>query len=199
MPSLTRTHSVELIDLSQPDHAQFMYDLALACKDDFLNDVDNDIILMINHYERAINNGNVVAFIAKVEGANAGIVWVEKDGYGTGRIRAGLLPSYRRWQTAQYFLRLFIDYCFNSLDFRKLDAEIIFGEKLPNGRYAPMPRGVRAAEKLLRRFGFKKQGINEEALMINGRARDSLLLALTRNRYKGLTHVKKQQKQQQAA
>ena len=51
---------------------------------------------------------------------------------------------------------------------------------------------AKAAEKLLRRFGFKKEGQPKQAFMKGGIARDTILLGLTKDRYKGLKHVKKE-------
>lgn len=199
MTSLTPVgNTVERLNLDIKDHSSFMFELAYVCQDDFLNDYQNDIILLMNHYERAINNGSAVAFLCKKNGENCGIVWVEIDDYECGRIRAGMMPEYRSGFTAYKFLRLFIDYCFNSLKLRKLDAEIVMGEKYKDGRkmrYRPMSRTTKAAEKLLRRFGFEKEGQPKEALLIDGKPRDTLLLALTRNRYKGLTDVQRQKQE----
>lgn len=202
--STPAVNTVELLNLQNKDHSLFMFELAYICQDDFLNDHNNDIILLMNHYERAINNGNAVAFLCKKKQKNCGIVWVEIDDYGVGRIRAGMMPEYRKGFTAYNFLRLFINYCFTTLKLRKLDAEIVMGEKLclrkggkTKTKYAPMSRTTQAAEKLLRRFGFEKEGQPKEALLINGKPRDTLLLAITRNRYEGLKNVKRWKKEQQ--
>lgn len=170
--------TVEKLDINRKEHAEFMYDLGMTCKEDFLNDHQNDMILMMNNYDRAIRNGSVVAFLCKQDTESIGIVWVEKDVYGVGRVRAGLLPEYRQGFTAAHFLKKFVDFCFKTLDLRKLDAEIVLYEK---GN-----RGSRAAESLLRRFGFKKEGLLREALLKDGKPRDTVLLGLTRKRYEVL-------------
>jgi hypothetical protein len=172
--------SVEQLDISRKEHAEFMYDLGLICQDDFLDDHQNDMILIMNEYDRAIRGGSVVAFLCKQDGLNAGIVWVEKNLYGVGRVRAGLLPQYRQGFTAAHFLKMFVDFCFKTLNLRKLDAEIVL--------YGKEKRGSAAAEKLLRRFGFAKEGLIREALLKGGKPRDTVLLGLTRNRYEGLKH-----------
>lgn len=175
--------TVERLNIDNPEHAGFMYDLAVECKDDFLNDHDSDIILMMNEYQRRIKSETVFAFIAKDGDRKEGIVWVDVDNYGVGRIRAGLTNSSRKGHTAMYFLRLFIAFCFDRLDLRKLDAEIVL--------YGRENKSSQAAEKLLRRFGFKKEGLIKEALLKDGTPRDTLLFGLTQNRYRGLRHVKK--------
>lgn len=180
--------TVEPLNIGIPEHAGFMYDLALLCKDDFLNDYENDIILVMNEYERRLADGSVVAFLAKQNGENAGIIWVELDRYKVGRLRAGMMPKYRKGHTAMHFFKQFISFCFESLNIRKLDAEITMGEKFKDidgkVRYKTV-RTALAAEALLRRFGFKKEGQIKEALLINGKPRDTLLFGFTRNQYKG--------------
>jgi RimJ/RimL family protein N-acetyltransferase len=180
--------SVEKFDILNPEHAGFMYDLAMACREDFMNDHDNDILLIMSEYERQLKAGTVVAFLALQDEKPAGIIWVELDRFNTGRLRAGLMPQYRQGYTAMHFFRQFIDFCFEHLDVRKLDAEIVMGEKFRDAdgriRYRQI-RTALAAEKLLRRFGFKKEGQPKEALMIDGKPRDTLLFGFTRNQYKG--------------
>lgn len=167
--------TVEVLNLSNRDHAGFMYDLAKVCQKDFLNDHDNDIILLMNEYERALDDGSCKAFLAKVDDAPAGIIWVEIDRYGVGRVRAGLMPEFRRGHTAYRFMRQFIDYCFNRLSLRKLDAELTL--------WRDQNRSSMAAEKILRRIGFRKQGLIEDAMLIDGKPYDTLLFGLTKKRY----------------
>ena len=169
--------TVEKFDISQKDHAEFMFDLGMACKDDFLNDHQDDIILMMNEYDRRLRNGSVVAFLCKQGGEKIGILWVEKDIFGVGRIRAGMMPAYRKGFTAAHFLKMFVEFCFKTLDLRKLDAEIEINHE---------NRGSRAAEKLLRRFGFRKEGLLKEALLRDGIPRHTILLGLTRTLYEDL-------------
>lgn len=186
--------TVVKLNIDNPEHAGFMFDLAFACQDDFLNDVDNDIILMMNEYQRGIKEGRVHAFIAQEEGRNLGIVWIEVDRYGVGRLRAGMMPDERKGTRAFYFLHQFIDHCFNTLKIRKLDAEFAL--------YDPDNRSAKAAEKLLRRFGFKKEGHIKQALSKGGVLKDTILLGLTRDRYKGLRKHEQKEKlvrQKQAA
>lgn len=174
--------TVERFDIKNPEHAGFMYDLAMACKDDFMNDYDNDILLIMNEYERAIDAGNVVAFLAMVNGEKAGIIWVDKLLYGVGRVRAGLMPSFRNGFTALGLMHQFIDFCFKELDLRKLDAEISFkwkptGDELFDRKRA---KNAEAAEKIFRRVGFRKEGLIREAFTVNGEPQDTLLFGLTR-------------------
>lgn len=175
-PQGVRTmQTVEVLNLSNRDHAGFMYDLATVCQKDFLNDYDNDVILLMNEYERAIDDGSCKAFLAKVEDQPAGIIWTEIDRYGVGRVRAGLMPEFRRGHIAYSFMRQFIDYCFNVLSLRKLDAELTL--------WRDRNRSSMAAEKILRRIGFRKQGLIEDALLIGGKPYDTLLFGLTKKRY----------------
>lgn len=180
--------TVEKFNIADPEHSGFMFDLAMVCKEDFLNDRDSDIILVMNEYERRLKNGSVVAFLAKENDEKAGIIWVELGYYGVGRLRAGLMPKFRKGFTALHFFRQFIDFCFENLNVRKLDAEITMGERVPGkGKmHYKRSRTALAAEALIRRFGFKKEGQIREALMINGKPRDTLLFGFTRNQYKGM-------------
>lgn len=181
--------SVEVLNIANPEHACFMFDLAHICKDDFLNDADNDIILLMNEYEREIEKGATKAFITRVDGEKTGILWVEMNRYGTGRLRAGMLPKYRNGlgRYAWLFLTEFIDYCFLSLKLRKLDAEITL--------YGRHNRSSRAAEKLLRRFGFRKEGFIQEALMVHGKPKDTILFGLTYRSYREIKNNVEKTKQ----
>jgi hypothetical protein len=172
--------TVETLNLLKPEHSMFMHDLAMVCKDDFLNDYDNDIILIINEYERQIKKGQTKAFLVRINGEKAGIIWVEMM-YGVGRLRAGLLPKYRQGVRSYNLLKDFARYCFDSLKLRKLDAELV----LPNDS-----KKTSAGERLLRHLGFKKEGLLKEALLRNGEPHNTILLGLTRNQYKGLIDVK---------
>lgn len=175
--------TIQTLNLLNPEHALFMHDLAQSCKEDFLNDYENDIILLINEYERRIKNGSTKAFLVKIDGSQAGIIWVDIDIYEVGRIRAGLLPQFRQGVRSLRILKDFVRYCFDSLKLRKLDAEIIL----------PLDKQLTAsAERLLRHIGFKKEGLIKEALLKNGVAHHSVLLGLTKNQFEGLIHVKKE-------
>lgn len=175
---------VELLDIGKPEHAAFMYDLGMACKEDFLNDSQPDMIYIIHEYEQAIKNGSTVAFLCLKDSEKMGIIWVERDIYDVGRIRAGLMPEHRKGFTAIKVLRLFVDYCFETLKLRKLDAEIEL--------YSKKNRTSQAAEKILRRFGFRKEGLIKEAYLRDGKPKNTLLLGLTKKQYEGLKNVQKE-------
>lgn len=163
--------TVERLDVNIPEHAGFVYDLGLVCKDDLLDDYSNDIILVIADSQCRIANGTTQAFLCRVDGQMAGIVWVDLDPKGIGYIHAGLMPEFRKGFTALHFLRLFIGFCFETLSLRKLEM------------YLP-PRNYRA-EKLVRRLGFKKEGFRKEATLIDGKPQHHVVLALTKNKYEG--------------
>ncbi len=175
---------VELLDIDNPDHAGFFFDLGEACKADFLNDYDNDIILMMNQYKRRIEDGSVKAFVAKSQGQKVGIIWCELGDYGDGRVRAGLLPRYRcRGRLAWNIMKMFVDYCFNTLDLRKLDATIELYYRNAN-------KSSYAAEKILRKLTFTKEGILRQAITRDGKPKDMILFGLLRDEYKRkLAHV----------
>jgi len=163
--------TVENLDVSIPEHAEFMFDLAMACKEDMFDDYDTDIIQIIDDYKRALDRGIAKMFLCRVEGEKAGIVWVDLDTKGIGYLHAGLLPEFRTGFTALYFFRRFIEYCFETLNLRSLEMGI--------------PTRNRKAEAIVRRIGFKKYGIKPAATTVNGQPIPLVLLAFTRDQYKG--------------
>ncbi len=163
--------TVELLDLSVKDHREFMYDLGMTCKDDFLDDYDNDIILLMNHYGKEIEGGGTKAFLCLDDGQKAGIIWVDIDTKGIGYIHAALMPEYRKGFNALHFLRQFVAFCFEHTDLRKIEAHL--------------PTRNRRAEKLIIRIGFTKEGLRKAATMKNGKPENHVLLAITRDQYEG--------------
>jgi len=149
-----------------------MFDLGMACKDDLLDDYDNDIILIIEEYQRATEKGIAKMFLCKQDGENAGIVWVDLDTKGIGYLHAGLMPKFRKGFTALYFIRLFVQYCFETLKLRSVEAHF--------------PTTNKRAETLVRRIGFRKYGLKPHGTTINGKPISHVLLALTQFQYKGL-------------
>lgn len=164
--------TVEKLNIDYPEHAGFMYDLALECKDDFLNDVDTDIIVLINAYNERIHDGSTVAFLCQEDGQNAGIIWVDVDRFGVGYMHAGLMPAFRKGFTALHFARLFVDFCFNSLGLNAVEAQL--------------PTHNRTAEALMRRIGFRKYGLRPFAMMVNGRPERHVLFSMTKETWEGL-------------
>lgn len=146
-----------------------MYDLAVECQDDFLNDHENDIVAMLHEYSEGIKTGDVVAFLISLGGVKAGVIWVEIDRYGVGNLHAGLMPEFRKGFTAYKCLREFVGFCFRKLDLRSLEAHI--------------PTHNKVTEKLLRRFGFRKFGLRPEAILVNGEPEAFVLLYLTRGQF----------------
>lgn len=166
--------TVERLNIDNPRHAGFMYDLGMACKDQFLDDYDNDIIALIDEYDKRIKSGETIAFLASVDGEEAGIIWVEIDRYNIGYVHIGLMPKFRGGPTAYNITKLFITFCFKSLKVRSLESHI--------------PTFNRVTEKLLRRLGFVKYGLKPEATLVNGVPEKHVLLALTRNKYEELNN-----------
>lgn len=173
--------SVVKLDLTNKEHRAFMFDLGMVCKAQFLNDAEPDIIPVMNEYARMLEAGTTQAFICLEEGKKAGIIWVEFDRYGVGYLRAGLLPEYRKGWTALYFLRQFIEFCFNTAKLRKLVANV--------------EPANQAAEKILRRLGFKKQGMDIDAVVVDGKPVTFLVLFLTPKNYRHRVHTRKHERQ----
>jgi len=172
---LQGVRSVEALDFSNREHRALIFDLALCNQQHLLNDYDNDIVLIINYYQREADAGFLRAFIALIDNQPAGCFWVEMDRYETGRIRGALFPQYRNAWNGAFFMRFLVDYGFNILELRKLDAELAL--------YSRKDRGSAAAERLLKRIGFKKRAILPEALMIDGSPKDTILLDFLKRDY----------------
>ena len=164
--------TVEKLDIDNPEHATFMYDLAVACQDDFLNDADTDIIILMHEYNQAIKDGNTVAFLCQENGENAGIIWADIDRHAVGYMHAGLMPQYRQGFTALHFARLFVDFCFRQLELNSLEAQL--------------PTHNRVAEVLMRRIGFRKYGLRPFAMKVNGRPEKHVLFAMTKDNWEAL-------------
>jgi len=167
--------TVEPLDFQNRAHRELFFDLAMANQRHLLNDSDNDIILMINTYEQLANVGALQAFIALVDEEPAGCFWIEMDRYGIGRVRGSLLQDYRNAWNGLYFLKWMVRYGFESLDLRKLDAEMAL--------YSKKDKESAAAERILKRIGFSKRAIIPEALMINGQPKDTILLDYLKRDY----------------
>jgi RimJ/RimL family protein N-acetyltransferase len=161
--------SVVKLDIDNPEHAIFMHDLAVECRDEFISDYDPDIPTLMNAYNRAIHAGDTVAFLCLVDGAKAGIIWVDVDRYRIGYLHAGLMPAFRQGWNALAFLRQFIGFCFDTLGLESLEAHL--------------PKYNKPAEKLVRRLGFEKYGLRPYGLRQGGHPQMHVLLALTKNDY----------------
>jgi RimJ/RimL family protein N-acetyltransferase len=160
---------VVLLNPSNSEHMAFMFDLATACKEDFLDDFNQDEILLLHQYADCIKSGQTTAFIAKADGKNAGIIWVDVTPTKIGYLHVGLLPEFRKGFNALGLIRDFMTFCFNTLELRKLEASI--------------PTKNITIEKLLRRLGFTKEGVQMEATVVNGESENHVLLAMTKKRY----------------
>lgn len=177
--------TVEKLDVNQSEHAGFVYDLAMACQDELLDDYQDDIILLISQMERDLKAGNIIGFLCRVDGEKCGLIWVQKAPRDIGELHAAMLPKFRKSMAghAMYFLKTFIPFCFDRLKLRKLRAMI--------------PVYLKRPERLLRRYGFQKAGLHREETMKDGRPESVVELYLLRNQYKGLQYgkIKKQQLQ----
>jgi RimJ/RimL family protein N-acetyltransferase len=165
--------TVELLNINKPEHAAFMFDLAMACKDQLLDDYNNDIIVMVEDMSAALNEKRIIAFLCYVNEKPCGMIWVENMPREIGEINAAMMPEYRAGlgKHAYYFLRMFVPFCFESLNLRKLRAMISIQNKKP--------------EKLLRHYGFKKVGLHPEESMRDGKPVTMVELFMTQNQYKG--------------
>lgn len=160
---------VVLLNPDNSEHMAFMFDLATACKEDFLDDFASDEIILLHQYADCIKRGSTTAFIAKKDGENAGIIWVDVNPKKIGYLHIGLLPEFRQGFNALTLIRDFLGFCFNTLRLRKIEASI--------------PTKNIVIEKLYRRLGFTKEGIKKEATVVNGRSENHLLLAMTQKRF----------------
>lgn len=167
--------SVEPVDFQNKAHRALIFDLALSNKEHLLNDYDNDIVVVIAGLEQRALSGWLHGFVAMVDHKMAGCFWVETDQYETGRVRAGLLPEYRNAWNGLYFLKWIVAYGFEILGLRKLDSEFPL--------YSKRDKEAAAAEKILKRIGFKKRTILPEALMVDGHPKDTILLDFLRRNY----------------
>ena len=161
--------NVVKLDIDNPEHAHFMHDLAVECKDEFISDYDPELPAIMNAYNRAIHAGDTVAFLCKVNGQNAGIIWVDIDRYKIGYLHAGLMPEFRKGWNALAFLREFVGFCFSTLRLESVEAHL--------------PKYNKPAEKLVRRLGFEKYGLRPYSQRVNGQSQSHVLLALTRQSY----------------
>lgn len=177
-----KTRSVEPLDFYNPEHRALLFDLAVSNADHLLNDVDNDIVLIINGYQQRAEIGEIFAFIALDGEEKAGCFWLEVDRYGIGRVRGALLPEHRNLKNFMYFLRGLVRFGFETLELRKLDAELS-STTVKRDRYSI------ASEKLLKKIGFKFTCHLKESLMVNGEPRDTVLMHYLKRDY----DVKRQQ------
>lgn len=166
---------VEPLDFSSRAHRALLFDLALANKASLLNDVDNDIVLIINGYQQREAIGELHAFIALVEEEPAGCFWIEVDRYGIGRVRGALFPEFQNAWNGSFFLRWLVQFGFETVGLRKLDSELAL--------YSKHDRSAAAAERLLKRIGFKKRAILPESLMIGGKPQNTILLDFLKRDY----------------
>lgn len=171
-----KTRTVEPLDFTLREHRALLFDLALSNADHLLNDVDNDILLIIAGYEQRAAIGELAAFIAIVDDEPAGCFWIEIDRYGIGRVRGALLPAHRDIRNFMYFVRLLVGYGFESLELRKLDAEL-------SSTTAKRDRYSITSEKILKKIGFKFTCHLKESLMVNGEPRDTVLMHYLKRDY----------------
>lgn len=162
--------SAELLDLNDQEHAEFLYELLTTCKDDFLDDYEQDILKVINDYAKSLH-GESVAFLCSVNGEKAGIIGVTPNARQVGELLAAMMPKYRDGlgRNAYFFLDGFIEFCFHTLEYRKLRALNPIDNQKP--------------EKLLRRYGFRKAGLHPEETMKNGKPVLMVELYMTKNLY----------------
>lgn len=179
--------SIELLNINSPEHAGFVFDLLMACKDTLLDDYENDIIMVIKKTEDELKSKAAVAFLCRVNGQPCGLIWVSNTPKEIGEIHAAMMPVFRGGlgKHALYFLKEFIPFCFNTLKYRKLRAMI--------------PIYNRPAERMLRFYGFKKAGLHHEETLKNGKPITIVELSLTKNQFRGLQNDQQQQKQNRTA
>lgn len=174
MISLTQ-RAVEPLDFSNREHRALLFDLALENRRHLLNDVDNDIVLIINGYQNRATTGEVDAFIALVDEQPAGCFWIEVDRYGIGRVRGALFSQFQDAWNGSFFLRWLVTHAFEYMGLRKIESELTL--------YSRHDREAAAAERLLKRIGFKKRAILPESLMIGGKPQNTILLDFLKRDY----------------
>ncbi|HEY9747002.1 MAG TPA: GNAT family protein [Oculatellaceae cyanobacterium] len=175
--------SVEKLDINNKEHAGFLFDLAMACKDELIDDYENDIILMVDKMQRGIASGSIKAFLCSVKGEKCGAMWVEICPREIGEIHAAMLPKFRDFSGhAIAFLKLFIPFCFNTLKLRKLRAMV--------------PTYLSRPERLLRAYGFRKVGLHKAETLRNGKPESVVELCLLKNQPRIPSRLKNQFKPQ---
>lgn len=180
------TRDVLPLDFANPQHRALMFDLAYENRKKILNDHDNDLVMIINYHEGKSRAGKMFGFIAVVDDEPVGCFWVDIDDYDIGRVRGALFNPYKSLWNGAYYMRWVTDYAFNTLKLRKLEAEFTL--------YRKNDRESATAERLLKRIGFKKVGICRQAILIDGKPNDTILLDYLQEEYnRGL--YKKQKKQ----
>jgi hypothetical protein len=172
-----KVRSVEPLDFNNRQHRALIFDLALCNKEHLLNDHDNDIVLIISAYQQRAAIGELKAFIALVDDEPVGCFWVEIDRYGIGRVRGALFPECRDAWNGLYFLKWVVAYSFQVEGLRKLDSEMAL--------YSKHDKESAAAERIMKRIGFKKRAILPASLMINGKPKDTILLDYLKEDYDG--------------
>ncbi len=163
--------SIEPLDLLDKSHRALFFDLIMENQDKFLNDHLNDPVFIIQECTRLFGGNGGQGFVLMVDGAQAGMCWLEIDLYGIGYIHGAIFPQYRNLFNAVWFLRQILDYCFGLGGLRKLVSEV--------------PTHNKAAEAVLRKVGFTKEGILKDAFTVNGKPQKLLILGLTKSQHEG--------------
>lgn len=169
-----KKRSVEPLDFTKKAHRALLFDLALENQQHLLNDYDNDIVLIIGGYEYRQSVGELHAFIALVDDQPVGCFWIEVA-YGVGRVRGALFNRFKNVWNGVYFMKWLVRYGFETVGFRKLDHEMML--------YSKHDHDSAAKERLLKLLGFTKRAILPEALMVNGKPKDTILLDLLKRDY----------------
>lgn len=159
--------TVELLDIDNPIHADFVYVLAKACKDEFFDDHNNDIILILEGIKRQAQAGFMKAFLARDKGTPVGVLWVEIQPHDAGILQIWILPGY---SDPRYFLEEFLKFCFETLNLRKLKRE-----------FQPEFKEI---EGLLRDLGFKKEGYFKNEIVKDGKPVDIVRIGLLKTKYR---------------
>jgi len=147
---------LDILQLQNPDHCGFLYDLLQEHRHWLLDDLSPDPIQIIA--EMAENQKNQVAtgWIAQRDACYLGLVWVEVDRLGIGRL-FGAAKSSVKDSLSRDGIRVaqaFIQYCFGTLKLRKLVAEVATTN--------------RNAERLMQLLDFRKEGLLLNESLKNG-------------------------------
>jgi len=169
------------VDLSNPVHSEFVYDLIAACRAEMLDDYCNNIPMAMEAAHQGILNHQVVGSLVVIETQAgprfAGAIWIEIDRNDIAKIHGGLLPEFRCGFLAIQIFREFIRQVFQYTALRKIEGW--------------MPLNCRGAEAVLRWCGFTKEGLIKEAYTINGEPHPLVLLGLTRRQFEGIQNGKR--------
>lgn len=168
--------SLRELDISNNEDFVFLGELFWQCKDRLTDETNKDIPKMVAWIEQQIGWGKAKALIGMINQKPVGVIiaWLDGD---TALVTAGLLKENRNAGNAVRFLKLFLSVAFQKYGLYKVSFRIATDN--------------RAAEKVCRFVGAKKEGLlREEEKRKEGRA-DLVLLSITKPQWVKGQHEKR--------